>query len=169
MQVIWGREQRHQLFDVGMSGLRNCGKPVRLHDGHSAKQLREGPPLIVPVITATVLPGVAGGGGQTRPGPARCPAAGPVPVRRLGLSEQHSSGPTGRRGPSNPPTGHAPPTVTQLLVGTGIVLATNIVTFGLLYSQLDSCGPSGRLAHSVGALINLSPDERRGSETARHG
>jgi hypothetical protein len=47
-----------------------------------------------------------------------------------------------------PPTGHAPPTVTQLLVGTGIVLATNIVTFGLLYWQLDSGGPSGRLVHS---------------------
>jgi hypothetical protein len=38
--------------------------------------------------------------------------------------------------------------VTQLLVGTGIVLATNIVTFGLLYWQLDSGGPSGRLVHS---------------------
>jgi hypothetical protein len=38
--------------------------------------------------------------------------------------------------------------VTQLLVGTGILLATNIVTFGLLYWQLDSGGPSGRLVHS---------------------
>jgi hypothetical protein len=47
-----------------------------------------------------------------------------------------------------PPEGQAPPTVTQLLVGAGIVLATNIVTFGLLYWQLDSGGPNGRLAHS---------------------
>ena len=38
--------------------------------------------------------------------------------------------------------------MTQLLVGTGIVLATNIVTFGLLYWQLDGGGPSGRLVHS---------------------
>jgi uncharacterized membrane protein len=47
-----------------------------------------------------------------------------------------------------PPEGQAPPTVTQVLVGAGIVLATNIVTFGLLYWQLDSGGPNGRLAHS---------------------
>jgi uncharacterized membrane protein len=46
------------------------------------------------------------------------------------------------------PSGHAPPTVTQLLVGTGMVLATNIVTFGLLYWQLDGGGPRGRLVHS---------------------
>jgi hypothetical protein len=38
--------------------------------------------------------------------------------------------------------------VTQLLVGTGIVLATNIVTFSLLYWQLDSGGPSGRRMNS---------------------
>ena len=38
--------------------------------------------------------------------------------------------------------------MTQLLVGAGIVLATNIVTFGLLYWQLDSGGPSGRMLHS---------------------
>ena len=47
-----------------------------------------------------------------------------------------------------PPEGQAPPTVTQLLVGAGIVLATNIVAFGLLYWQLDTGGPSGRLVHS---------------------
>jgi hypothetical protein len=33
-------------------------------------------------------------------------------------------------------------------VGAAIVLATNIVTFGLLYWQLDGGGPSGRLARS---------------------
>jgi hypothetical protein len=40
-----------------------------------------------------------------------------------------------------------PPTVTQLLVGAGIVLATNIVTFGLLYWQIDGGGPGGRVVH----------------------
>ena len=39
--------------------------------------------------------------------------------------------------------------MTQLLVAAGIVLATNIVTFGLLYWQLDSGGPSGRLVHAA--------------------
>jgi hypothetical protein len=46
------------------------------------------------------------------------------------------------------PTGEAPPTVTQLLVGAGIVLATNVVTFGLLYWQIDGGGPDGRLVHA---------------------
>jgi hypothetical protein len=46
------------------------------------------------------------------------------------------------------PHGEEPSTVTQLLVGAGIVLATNIVTFGLLYWQIDGGGPAGRLAHA---------------------
>ena len=25
--MIWGREQRHELVDVGLSGLTKCGKP----------------------------------------------------------------------------------------------------------------------------------------------
>lgn len=43
------------------------------------------------------------------------------------------------------PKGQTPPTVTQLLVGAAITLATNIVTFGLMFWQVDSGGPSGRL------------------------
>ena len=47
------------------------------------------------------------------------------------------------------PKGEAPPTVTQLLVAAAIVLATNVVTFGLLYWQIDSGGPRGRLSRAV--------------------
>ena len=47
------------------------------------------------------------------------------------------------------PKGQTPPTVTQLLVAAGIVLATNIVTFGLLYWQIDNGGPSGRLVDAT--------------------
>jgi len=47
------------------------------------------------------------------------------------------------------PKGQAPPTVTQLLVAAGLVLATNIVTFSLLYWQLDGGGPSGRQGHGA--------------------
>ena len=46
------------------------------------------------------------------------------------------------------PSGEAPPTVTQLLVGAAIVLATNVVTFGLLYWQIDGGGPGGRLVQA---------------------
>jgi hypothetical protein len=46
------------------------------------------------------------------------------------------------------PTGETQPTVTQLLVGAGMVLATNVVTFGLLYWQIDGGGPDRRLVHA---------------------
>ncbi|WP_245603711.1 hypothetical protein [Intrasporangium oryzae] len=42
------------------------------------------------------------------------------------------------------PEGETPPTVTQLLVTAVTLLATNIVTFGLLYWQIDGGGPDAR-------------------------
>ena len=107
--------------------------------------LREGPPLIVPVIegaVALVLLGMA-----ARPGPvpgrarplilalvATLVAANTAAALRLLVLVVRST-----------PAGQRPPGVTQLLVGAGIVLATNVVTFGLLYWQLDGGGPGGRL------------------------
>ena len=111
-------------------------------------RLREGPPLIVPVIEATVfvvLLVVA-----AKPGPVPR-AARPLILSLFAVLVLANSAAAARlvvvvlRPPS---TGGAPPSVTRLLVGTGIVLATNIVTFGLLYWQLDGGGPSGRLVHS---------------------
>ncbi len=52
--------------------------------------------------------------------------------------------------------------MTQLLVGAGIVLATNIVTFGLLHRQLDSGGPNGRLVHA-----ESYPDYKLPNQTLR--
>ena len=105
--------------------------------------LREGPPLLVPVIegaVALVLLLMA-----ARPGPvpgrarpvvlvlvAALIAANTAAALRLLFLVVRST-----------PHGERPPTVTQLLVGAGIVLATNVVTFGLLYWQLDGGGPSG--------------------------
>ena len=54
--------------------------------------------------------------------------------------------------------------MTQLLVGTGIVLATNIVTFGLLHRQLDCGGPNGRLVHA-----ESYPDYKLPNQTLRAG
>lgn len=111
-------------------------------------RLREGPPLIVPLIEAVVfltLLVVA-----AKPGPVPR-AARPLILSLFAVLVLANSAAAARLVVvvlRTPPAGHAPPTVTQLLVGAGIVLATNIVTFGLLYWQLDSGGPSGRTLHS---------------------
>jgi hypothetical protein len=43
----------------------------------------------------------------------------------------------------------APLTVSRLLVAGAIVLVTNIVTFGVVYWQVDGGGPGGRLVHAA--------------------
>ena len=111
-------------------------------------RLREGPPVIVPVIEAAVflvLLAVA-----AKPGPVPR-AARPLILSLFAVLVLANSAAAARLvvvALRTTPEGQAPPTVTQLLVGAGIVLATNIVTFGLLYWQLDSGGPSGRLMRS---------------------
>jgi hypothetical protein len=111
-------------------------------------RFREGPPLVVPVIEATVFLALLVVAAKPGPVPR---AARPLILSLFAVLILANSAAAARlvvvvlRTPS---TGQAPPSVTQLLVGTGIVLATNIVTFGLLYWQLDSGGPSGRLVHS---------------------
>ena len=111
-------------------------------------RMREGPVLIVPIIEGAVvllLLAVA-----AKPGPVPR-AARPLILSLFAILVLANTAAAIRlviavlRGPSN---GHAPATVTQLLVGAALVLATNVVTFGLLYWQLDSGGPSGRLLHS---------------------
>jgi hypothetical protein len=108
-------------------------------------RMREGPPLLVPVVegfVALVLLALA-----AKPGPvprggrpliltlfAVLIAANTTAAIRLVVVVLRST-----------PAGETPPTVTQLLVGATIVLATNVVTFGLLYWQIDGGGPNGRL------------------------
>ena len=106
---------------------------------------RDGPAAYVPIIetvVALVLLGVA-----ARPGPVP-QTARPLILSLIGvllvdntlaavrLASQVLHGIV--------PGGH-PPTVDHLMASAGIVLATNIVTFGLLYWQLDGGGPGGRL------------------------
>ncbi len=111
-------------------------------------RLREGPVLIVPIIEGLVvllLLAVA-----AKPGPIPR-VARPLILSRFAILVLANTAAAIRlviavlRGPSN---GHAPATVSQLLVGAALVLATNVVTFGLLYWQLDGGGPSGCLVHS---------------------
>jgi len=111
-------------------------------------RMREGPVLIVPIIEGIVvllLLAVA-----AKPGPVPR-AARPLILSLFAILVLANTAAAIRlviavlRGPSH---GHAPATVTQLLVGAALVLATNVVTFGLLYWQLDGGGPSGRLLHT---------------------
>ena len=111
--------------------------------------MREGPPLLVPIIegiVVLVLLAVA-----AKPGPvprsarplmltlfAVLIAANTAAAVRLVVVILRST-----------PKGQTPPTVTQLLVGAGMVLATNVVTFGLLYWQIDGGGPDGRLVQAL--------------------
>jgi hypothetical protein len=111
-------------------------------------RLRVGPPLLVPIVEAVVammLLAVA-----AKPGPvprgarpfiltlfATLIVANRAAAARLVVLVLRGT-----------PKGGTPPTVTQLLVGTGLVLATNIVTFGLLYWQIDGGGPGGRMVHA---------------------
>ena len=110
--------------------------------------MREGPPVIVPVVegcVALVLLAVA-----AKPGPvprgahpliltlfAVLMAANTAAAVRLVTVVLRST-----------PPGETQRTVTQLLVGAAIVLATNVVTFGLFYWQIDGGGPDGRLVHA---------------------
>ncbi len=111
-------------------------------------RFREGPPLIVPVIEATVfltLLAVA-----AKPGPVPR-GARPLILSLFAVLVLANTAAAVRLVVvvlRTPPAGHPTSTVTQLLVGAGIVLATNVVTFGLLYWQLDGGGPSGRVLHS---------------------
>jgi hypothetical protein len=107
---------------------------------------REGPPLVVPLIEAivvVVLIVVA-----ARPGPVPR-GARPLILALFAVLIMANTAAAARLVAlviRSTPKGHQPPTVTQLLVAAAIVLATNIVTFGLLYWQIDGGGPRGRMA-----------------------
>lgn len=111
---------------------------------------RNGPPLAVPALEAMValiLILIA-----AKPGPVPR-AARPAILSLFGVLILANTGAAVRLVVlvlrSTPP-GQAPPTVTQLLVTAATILATNIVTFGLVYWQIDGGGPRAR--QSGGAM-----------------
>src|SRR6476619_3576817 len=107
-------------------------------------KLREGPPLVVPAIEAAVvliLLAVA-----AKPGPVPR-AARPLVLSLFAVLILANTAAAVRLVAlvlRSTPDGEVPPTVTQLLVTAVTLLATNIVTFGLLYWQLDGGGPDAR-------------------------
>ena len=112
-------------------------------------RLRQGPILVVPVVEGIVvlmLLLVA-----ARPGPVPR-GARPFILSLFGALVVANTSAAVRLVAlvlRSTPKGQVPPTVTQLLVAAGLVLATNIVTFSLLYWQLDGGGPAGRAVDPV--------------------
>ena len=110
--------------------------------------MREGPPVLVPVIEGLVLLVLVAVAAKPGPVPR---GARPLILTLVTVLVAANTAAAARLVTlvlRATPKGEAPPTVTQLLVGAGIVLATNIVTFGLLYWQIDGGGPAGRLVHA---------------------
>lgn len=111
--------------------------------------MREGPPVLVPIVegcVALVLLAVA-----AKPGPVPR-GARPLILTLFAVLIVANTAAAVRLVTvvlRSTPAGQTPPSVTQLLVGAAIVLATNVVTFGLLYWQVDGGGPDGRLVHAT--------------------
>ena len=135
-------------------------------------RMRVGPPLLVPIVEAVVvlmLLGVA-----AKPGPVPRGARPFILTLFAALILANTAAATRLVALvlRSTPKGETPPTVTQLLVGTGLVLATNIVTFGLLYWQIDGGGPGGRVAHAKAYPDFQFPQtltEGLGRRTGSHG
>ncbi|MFC4784741.1 hypothetical protein ACT8ZV_09715 [Nocardioides sp. MAHUQ-72] len=110
-------------------------------------RLREGPPLIVPLVEGVVLLVLVAV--AARPGPVPR-AARPLVLTLIAVLIVANTSAAARLLvviARHTPAGQEPATVTQLMVGAGIVLSTNIVTFGLCYWQLDGGGPDARQGH----------------------
>lgn len=107
-------------------------------------RMRVGPPLAVPAIEGVVvliLLVVA-----AKPGPVPR-AARPLVLSLIAILIVANTGAAARLVAlvlRSTPAGETPPTVTQLLITAITLLATNIVTFGLLYWQIDGGGPDAR-------------------------
>lgn len=106
--------------------------------------MREGPPVVVPAIEGIVvllLLALA-----AKPGPVPR-AARPLVLSLIAILIAANTAAAARLVAlvlRSTPAGEKPPTATQLLITAATLLATNIVTFGLLYWQIDGGGPDAR-------------------------
>jgi hypothetical protein len=108
-------------------------------------RLRIGPPSIVPIVEGLVLLFLLGIAAKRGPVPK---GARPFMLGMFGLLVIANTLAATRLVYIVLAGGHigtAPPTVERLLVAALMVLATNMVTYGLFYWQIDAGGPAGRL------------------------
>jgi hypothetical protein len=109
-------------------------------------QDRIGPPLFVPIVESAVfliLLAIA-----ARPGPVPRRAR-PVILALFGILVAANATAAGRLVAlvlDNGKIGGQPLTAGRLLTAGVIIILTNVITFGLLYWQVDGGGPDGRIA-----------------------
>ena len=107
---------------------------------------RVGPPLLVPLIEGAallVLVGIA-----ARPGPVPRGARSVVLTLFcvLAVANATAAARLVTLVLDGDPVDGVPLTAARILVATALVLLTNVVTFGLLYRQVDGGGPTRRVA-----------------------
>ena len=108
---------------------------------------RIGPPLLVPLIEIggfVIMAAIA-----ARPGPVPRRAR-PIVLMLFGILVAANAAAAGRLVAlvlDNGTVGGASLTASRLLVAGALVIITNVITFGLLYWQLDGGGPAGRIAN----------------------
>lgn len=107
---------------------------------------RIGPPLFVPLIELGVFLTMAAIAARPGPVPRR---ARPFVLALFGILVIANAAAAGRLVAlvlDNGKVGGVTLTASRLLVAGFLVIVTNVITFGLLYWQLDGGGPSGRIA-----------------------
>jgi hypothetical protein len=106
---------------------------------------RIGPPLVVPLVEIGVFVTLAAIAAKPGPVPHR---ARPLVLTLFAILISANAAAAARLVGlvlDNGRVGAAVPTATRLLVAGAIVVVTNVITFGLLYWQLDGGGPAGRI------------------------
>jgi len=107
-------------------------------------RLRLGPIVAVPIVEGIVVLILLGIAAKRGPVPARLRPLILTLFSILVVANASAAGRLVSQVMKGTPAGHHPPSATRLLVATGMVLATNIVTFALLYWQIDAGGPDAR-------------------------
>ena len=107
---------------------------------------RIGPPLLVPLIEIGVFVILAAIAAIPGPVPSRARPLVLVLFAVLVIANAAAAGRLVALVLDNGKVDGASLTASRLLVAGAIVIVTNVITFGLLYWQLDGGGPAGRLA-----------------------
>ena len=107
---------------------------------------RLGPQAIVPIVEAVAFLVMLAIVAIPGPVPRRARPTILVMFAALGLANTVATVRLVKLVLENGKVGHVPPTASRLLVAGSLILFTNVVTFGLVYWELDGGGPAGRIA-----------------------
>jgi hypothetical protein len=108
---------------------------------------RIGPPLLVPLVEIGVFVTLAAIAARPGPVPRR---TRPLVLALFGILVTANAAAAGRLVAlvlDNGKVGGEPLTAGRLLVAGALVLITNVITFALVYWQLDGGGPAGRIEY----------------------